>query len=261
MAIPALTAVTLGAVALGALGSAAKGKNKASPKAPNKINEFISSVKTGALARTNRFGVEFKPPVAVSDMRKILLFCDTAQLPGINYSTVQNRSFGEFREIPYEKLYEPISLTFYVDNDMQVKHLFDKWMSLISDPQKRTYSYYEDYICEMTIEVQDINDKTRYQVKLFECYPKNINAVTLDNASKDVMKLTVQFQYKYSMSEAVGVLKDDQKIPTSFIDKMTKNFTGFQETLNRTIGTTAGNFVTGSVLSYGVTKLPGLLKF
>ena len=231
---------------------------------PNKINQFISEVKTGALARTNRFGVEFTPPAGINpgNLRKILLFCDTVQLPGINYSTVQNRTFGEFREVPYEKLYEPINLTFYVDNDMQVKKMFDDWMSLISNPETRTYSYYNSYIApKFVIEVQDINDKTRYQVELFEAYPKNLNSVNLDNASKDVMKLTVNMQYKYWMATPISQLADDQKIPTSFIDKMTKNFTGFQETLNRTLGSTAGNFVTGSVLSYGVTKLPGLLKF
>jgi hypothetical protein len=230
----------------------------------NKINQFISEVKTGALARSNRFGVEFSPPAGINpgNLRKILLFCDTVQLPGINYSTVQNRTFGEFREVPYEKLYEPINLTFYVDNDMQVKKLFDDWMSLISDPNTRTYSYYNTYIAsKFVIEVQDINDKTRYQVELFEAYPKNVNAVSLDNASKDVMKLTVNMQYKYWVATPVTQLADDQKIPTSFIDKLTRNFTGFQETLNRTLGSTAGNFVTGSVLSYGVTKLPGLLKF
>jgi len=231
---------------------------------PNKINQFISEVKTGALARTNRFGVEFTPPAGINpgNLRKILLFCDTVQLPGINYSTVQNRTFGEFREVPYEKLYEPINLTVYVDNDMQVKKMFDDWMSLISNPETRTYSYYNSYIApKFVIEVQDINDKTRYQVELFEAYPKNLNSVNLDNASKDVMKLTVNMQYKYWMATPISQLADDQKIPTSFIDKMTKNFTGFQETLNRTLGSTAGNFVTGSVLSYGVTKLPGLLKF
>ena len=52
---------------------------------------------------------------------------------------------GEFREVPYEKLYEPINMTFYVDNDMQVKKLFDEWMSLISDPSTRTYNYYNNY--------------------------------------------------------------------------------------------------------------------
>jgi hypothetical protein len=228
------------------------------------LKDFISQIKKGALARNNRYAVLFTTPEKINpaDLRTVLLFCDQIQLPGVNYSTVQNRTFGEFREVPYEKLYEPINLTFYVDNDMMVKKMFDDWMSLISNPDTRTYSYYDTYIAKkITIEVQDINDKTRYQVELYEAYPKNMNAVNLDNASKDVMKLTINMQYKYWKTTPITELADGQKIPTSFIDKMTKNFTGFQETLNRTLGSTAGNFVTGSVLSYGVTRLPGLLKF
>jgi hypothetical protein len=75
------------------------------------------------------------------------------------------------------------------------------------------------------------------------------------------MKLPVTIQYKYWTATAVTPLKDGEKVPTSWFDKLTKNFTGFQETLNKTIGTQAGNFLTGSALTYGVTKLPGLLKF
>jgi hypothetical protein len=230
---------------------------------PKPINQFIAEIKSGGLARTNRFAVMFTPPPGMdtSGMQKLLLFCDTIQLPGINYSTVQNRTFGEFREVPYEKLYDNISMSFYIDTDMKIKGLFDKWMSLISDPTSRTYSYYKTYTTDIKIEVQDINDKTRYELTLKECYPKNMNSISLDHASKDNMKLTVNMQYKYWTASPMTPLASGETIPLSLIDKMTKNFTGFQETLNRTIGTTAGNFVTGSVLSYGVTKLPGLLKF
>jgi hypothetical protein len=45
------------------------------------------------------------------------------------------------------------------------------------------------------------------------------------------------------------------------LDRFTKDFSGFQQSLNNTIGANAGNFVTGAIGSYGVTKLPGLLKF
>ena len=91
------------------------------------INQFVSQVKSGGLARNNRFAVLFTPPAKVqpAGLNKILLFCDTVQVPGANYSTVQNRIFGEFRELPYEKIYDQISLTFYVDTEMKVKQLFD----------------------------------------------------------------------------------------------------------------------------------------
>jgi hypothetical protein len=227
------------------------------------IQEFISQVKSGGIARTNRYAVLFTPPSGVSpaSLQKIMLFCDQIQLPGSNYSTIQNRVFGEFREVPYERIYDNITMSFYVDTEMKVKELFDNWQNVIANPETRTYNYYNNYITNMVIEVQDLNDNTRYAVTLWECYPKTVSSIQLDYNSKDIMKLSIGMQYKYWTAEPVSPLSDGEKVPTTWYDKMMKNFTGFQETLNNTLGTRAGNFVTGSALTYGVTKLPGLLKF
>lgn len=228
------------------------------------IQEFVAQVKSGGLARTNRYTVFFEPPITSTsnaDKRKTLLFCDQVQLPGVNYSTVQNRTFGEFRETPYEKIYDNITMSFYVDNDMKVKRLFDDWIGMISDPQTRVFNYYKNYTTDMKIEVQDLNDKTRYEMTLYECYPKSISSIQLDYNSKDVMKVQVGMQYKYWKATPIEPLADGQKIPSGWYDTLMQDFTGFQETLNKTLGTQAGNFLTGSALSYGVTRLPGLLKF
>jgi hypothetical protein len=235
------------------------------------IKDFISEIKKGALARSNRYAISFTPPtnaqkayiggVEPATLRKTILFCDQVQLPGLNLSTVQNRTFGEFRETPYEKLFDNITMSFYVDNDMKVKSLFDNWMGSIQDPTTRTFRYYDQYTTDMTIEVQDINDKTRYQVKLFECYPKTIGAIQMDYASKEVMKLSITMQYKYWTSEPKSLLPNNQTVSSGLIDRFTKDFSGFQQSLNNTIGAGAGNFVTGAIGSYGVTKLPGMLRF
>lgn len=225
------------------------------------IKDFVAQVKTQGLARTNRYAVVFTPPAGGgNNLKNVLLFCDQATLPGTNYSTVQNRSFGEFREVPYEKLYDSCTLSFYVDTELQVKKLFDDWINAIQDPTTRTFNYYNDYVSNMLIEVQDLNDKTRYQMVLRECYPKSISSIQLDQGSKDVMKVQVQMMYKYYTSTPVDGLAGGETISTSMIDKLMGNFTGFQEKFNKTIGE-AMNFTTGAVINYGVTKLPGLLRF
>jgi hypothetical protein len=226
------------------------------------INQFVSQVKTGALARSNRFAVMFTP-MGISDysaLQKVLLFCEQVQLPGANFSTVQNRSFGEFREVPYEKLYDQITMTFYVDKDMQVKYLFDQWQQAIQDPVTRTFNYYDSYTTNMVIEVQDINDNTRYQMTLYECYPKSISSVQMDHSNKDVMRIQVGIQYKYWESTTVSTIDGDgNKIGNGLIDKFTQNFNKFQSGLNSVLGDRLGNAVTGGAMTYGVTKIPGLL--
>jgi hypothetical protein len=227
------------------------------------LKDFISEIKQGSLARNNRYAVMLTSPkrVNLGSLRKVLLFCDQIQLPGVNYSTTQIRTFGEFRETPYEKLYDNLTMSFYVDNDMKIKGLFDEWIGSIQDPITRTFSYYDQYISEMKIEVQDLQNKTRYEMTLYECYPKNIGSIQLDYANKDYMKMQVTMQYKYWTATPISPLADGQKIPTNFIDKLTQNFTGFQQQINGVIGERAGNFVTGALGSAVVTKLPGLLRF
>lgn len=180
----------------------------------SKLEEFISKVKKDGMARTNRYSVILGSPISVkqaqtssgyipagTDMQGLLLYCDQVQLPGVNYATIQNRTFGELREVPYDRMFETINMSFYVDNNMSVKAFFDQWMSSIQNPSSRTFNYYENYITDMIIQVEDLKDEKRYEVKLFECYPKSVGSIQMDYASKEVMKVQVTMQYKYWISE------------------------------------------------------------
>ena len=159
---------------------------------------------------TNRFSVEFNlPPIMVSsksgytytgDLRTVLLNCDSVTLPGMSISTQQSRMYGELREMPYERLFENINLTFYVNNTMDSKSLFDTWIHSVQDPVTRQFNYYKEYITDMTIYVFDKNDEEQYRVKLFECYPKSISPIQMDYGSKDIMKVQVSLNYRYWMS-------------------------------------------------------------
>ena len=70
-----------------------------------KLNDFIAQVKQTGLSRTNRYSVIMNPPMSLmtgqnafaqnfQDIRQLLMFCDQIQLPGLNLSTTQNRTFG-----------------------------------------------------------------------------------------------------------------------------------------------------------------------
>lgn len=208
------------------------------------IKEFTAAVKNNGLARTNRYAVIMSLPKGMvfnNDItKKALMFCDQVQLPGTNFSTTQNRTFGEFRETPYEKLYEHINLSFYVDRDMQVKELFDRWNDTIYNPVTRTFNYYNNYTTDITIEVQGLDGQPNYWVDLHECYPKSIGAVQLDYASRDVMKLSVSMAYKW--------FETSNNPPTLLPDGLPRN--ALRDKLM--------NFAIGTAGAYAVTKLPAL---
>lgn len=170
------------------------------------LNEFISAVKTNGLMPTNRYKVTFIPPVAASsnvELMTVMMYCEATTLPGINISTTQARSYGELREIPYERLFDNITLTFFVDTGMEVKYIFDEWIAAIQNPHTRQMGWYDNYVTDLNITVQDKDENDTYSITLYECYPKSISPITLDYNSKDIMKLQVSMNYKYWMPNAL----------------------------------------------------------
>ena len=217
----------------------------------NRQKDFIAEIKTQGLARTNRFTVQLTPPNAnPAVVRKTLLFCEKASLPGISFATTQNRTFGEFREVPYDRLFDTVQLTFHVDRHMTVKKMFDDWMLYIQNPVNRSFQWYKNYITDMKIQVQDLEDQTTYEVALYEAYPKNVSAISLDAEGKDTMRLDVTFQYKYWTSNLIFQDANGQLLTADNLSKY-RDYSGSIAKQNKGLGE-VGNFLVGAVGQYGM---------
>lgn len=176
----------------------------------SKLTDFIGQMTSG-MARTNRYSVVLTLPqliagnIHASNVEKMQLLCDSITIPSLNVNTVQIRTFGEVREMPTEFNYDPLQLTFYVDGDMQVKRIFDVWIKSVQTGSSRTFNYYNEYICpQMFIYVEDLEDNKVYETKVFEAWPKTVNAVTLSYDQKEVMKVTVTMMFKWWESKLVN---------------------------------------------------------
>lgn len=227
------------------------------------VSDFVANISTG-LARTNRFTVLFTPPQAaleglgLTSLRTVLLLCDSASLPGININTAQTRTFGEIREIPYELMYEPINLTFYVDAGMYVKKMFDSWIMYTQIRDTRKFNYYDNYVAkELQILVQDMANNNRYVVTMYEAFPKTVSQIQMDYAGRDVMKLNVQMTYKYWRSDTILVSSSPKEPKSLNYEKVlkssqyNKNFVGFQEKLNiNNVFPEGFNNFTGNPITY-----------
>lgn len=213
------------------------------------ISKFKSQINAGGFAHSNRFLFNLSPPAAIansepyfSQREKIVLFCDSTQIPGINFSSNPVRVYGETREVVYEKIYEPITVSFYVDKSMVVKKLFDSWILQVQGTT-RNLNYYNDYVSrQTTLEIFDLEDQPTYSVIFYNMFPKTVAPISLDYASKDLMKLNVTFQYEYFevanvqsniISNRSGLILDRQI--TDFpvpVDAYFSNFNSFQDTIN-----------------------------
>ena len=209
-----------------------------------KLQEFISSVKATGLMRTARYTLL----VPDGNIGQLLgMYCDQVTLPGLNYNTVANTIFGESREVPYGRLFDPITLSFYVDNDMKIKKYFDSWQQSIQNPQTRTFNYYSSYIKDIQLNVEDLENKERYSIMMHECYPKTINAIQLDYASKEVMKLSVTLQYKYWEPMQIAGNDNVNFLNTDLLSESQSIFTGVTRD------------IIGLAQNYGATALQNAL--
>ena len=233
-----------------------------------KLNDFIGQVKGEGLMKQNRYIITMALPRSLQalysgDLRKVLLFCDTVSIPGVTIGSSPALTYGEVREMPYEKLFTPANLSFYVDNSMHVKKLFDQWQGTIVNPQTRNLGYYRNYTTDIDIDILDVYDNNRYRVTMHEAYLKDISPIQMDASNRDVMKLNVAIQYKYwTASDAYASVShpdnrgffekifdaffgDGFELPTGYFN----DFPSFQGDFNRTVPKLGGHSLPGAAYS------------
>ena len=164
------------------------------------LDSFMSLIKNTGLSQVSHFSAVLYPPPMMGrlglNLSKFALLCDTASIPGLSFMTNDVAVYGEARQMPTQRLFSDVSLTFYVDLNLVIKKYFDDWMNLVIDPKTRSVNYYRGYVSSMDIIVHDKNHNVKYKVTLNECYPKSIQNIGLDYNDHNPMKLSVGFQYK-----------------------------------------------------------------
>ena len=182
------------------------------------LNEFISKIKNTGLAKTNRYRVTIATPALMPEFmnsgRLITLFCESTSLPGQVVATTEQRIMGETREFPYSKMFDNITLSFYIDNNFEVKGFFDNWLNSVSNTQNKITSYYKDYIAPtVLIEVLPMDSEvSTYSITLHEAYPKGISPIQLSADSRDIAKIGVSLNYKYYTTSHVASTKSMSSI-------------------------------------------------
>lgn len=179
------------------------------------IDQFISEVKSRALAQTNRYMVEIYnlPGTANPEMSRLLrMFCNSVSLPGISFEAITQPIFGEDRKFTFDRSYGDLTLSFLVDKDMTIKSVFDNWAAAIINPVTREVRYQDEYVADMSISVLDKEDKIHYVVKAVECFPISVSDIALSNESKETMSLEVTMAYKYWTALNVNVPPVDRSV-------------------------------------------------
>ena len=133
--------------------------------------------------------------------------------------------YGPSREIVDGVTYaEDIKISFQASSDLGERRFFEEWQKLAFDEKTWNVGYYNDYIAQIDLYLLDRQDKRRFGVKLWECFPKTIDGTDLNQgANNEIIKNDVNFSFRY------WTQLDINAQPTSLTDRLVTTFFGTVE--------------------------------
>ena len=165
------------------------------------ISEFKNRT-VASFARPTLYQVQITPPpgfgakkITNHTIQPLNLNCYNAQIPGISMATT-DKDIG-YRSVAYQKLYDDVLLSFYCNENFTELKFMQDWMNLISNPINNRFEYYNQYASDIDIIHLGRNNERTLMTTLHEAYPKKIDPMQLDYGSNDIMRMTVNFTYRY----------------------------------------------------------------
>lgn len=156
--------------------------------------------------------------------------CNEAVLPGSNLDTTTEMGSrqGVVENMALKRVYSPVNLTFYVDNNYQIIRIFEEWMNFINpvyggsgaydqrgigfgdsknrndfhrmrypDEYKRIISivkFERNFAVNPAID-GDLQSVPSVTYRLLEAYPSSLTAIPLTYEGSTITKCTVEFTY------------------------------------------------------------------
>jgi len=167
------------------------------------LKRFQAEVRTRGLAKQNRFEILFPIPAGLQgifkDIQIVNMFCESTSLPPQNISVKTQRIYGPVYQRPVSADYggEGITMTFLLDQQMDIKALFDSWLGIVVDPKQYFVHYQTDYVVPIEIRQLNEKDEVTYSVELEDAFPRNYTLLELNQSSTNSFhKLSVTFVYR-----------------------------------------------------------------
>lgn len=162
--------------------------------------------------------------VSSDDMRLLTLRCDSAEIPGKQIATFDNKIYGPIEKRAYQTLFSDLTLTFLETREMQIRKMFERWTDTIFLTNKSGLgtsrniiyqSYYNDYVCG-TVHLQQFDEKGDEVMKVIyhNVFPTNLNQMSLSWAEDGFHKFAVTFSYEmYNIEKIASTLST---LPNAF---------------------------------------------
>tara|TARA_B100001094_G_scaffold309884_1_gene343966 strand:- start:707 stop:1252 length:546 start_codon:yes stop_codon:yes gene_type:complete len=163
------------------------------------IKQLATALQSYPPLRSNQYEVYIQPPQALGGGLGGPYFASSVQFPGRSLATVERRTFGPQRDMPYERLFSgDLDITFTLTKGGFMRDYFEKWMDEIIDPEtNRIKNSRERYLGELQIDVTGTDGSTEYGITVLEVFPKSISPVQLSYRSEnEVLEQPVSFSFR-----------------------------------------------------------------
>ena len=174
------------------------------------MNDVKSAIdNAGQYAKGCRFIVRIQAagPSIVNLMkgtRDFMYLCDAVEFPGRGFDVTQVRYNGPGQVFPSNVLYQQCTLSFLCRTKSAERALFDDWMDVINPTNNWNYEYADNYYGTIQIyqiaEYGQLNTSkpfATYGWRLNKVWPTLVAPQQVTWADNDVLRLQVQFAYKY----------------------------------------------------------------
>ena len=177
------------------------------------VSNLVDNLRKFPLLRPNKYEVKIGFPSGnPSDMPEGLAagsddfncWADSVSLPGRSLATVERRTFGPQREMPYERLFSgDLEVTFVLQKGAYWRHKMEEWMDLVIDPTTNKLNPERStYLGTLQIDLLDEDNTAGYTIIAEEVFPKTISPISLAYSQEnDYLRQTVSFAFRnYSES-------------------------------------------------------------
>ena len=100
--------------------------------------------------------------------------------------------------------FSDFAVTFNVDIKAGIRMTFENWVNLAHNPETNIYGEFKTYMKNQTLQLLGFNGNVIMEYTLFDAWPKEIAAVTLDYSATDIATFDVTFTYSYHTIKQSG---------------------------------------------------------
>jgi hypothetical protein len=167
------------------------------------VDSLVNSFRD--LAKQNLFKVRCIPPpvngsVGLAEQEFITNLIKSASFPSVEVGKIPLIRAGSVMNMPGDSKYGDLSITFWADEDHNVRSYFHQWHQMyVSNYNEFRGGYYPTTVKGRVIIQQLSSDfTTTYAIECIGAWPSSIGEITLDHESEHTrQQFTVSFSYIY----------------------------------------------------------------